>query len=141
MKFLYSSRRFKITFNTEIEQKVTIENWQRILFECCLTDFPSLAFEAFFHDSWRTVELIRIEDGTMTMHLKDNQCYTEKRRPFSNLRIRSRKATSSDCTCFLRPGIDVCVLSASQDAECSDEENEEPVSYILVCMDLFSTCY
>lgn len=87
------------------------------------------------------MELIRIEDGTMTMHLKDNQCYTEERRPFSNLRIRSRKATSSDCTCFLRPGIDVCVLSASQDAECSDEENEEPVSYILVCMDLFSTCY
>ncbi|KAH9767286.1 SNF2 domain-containing protein CLASSY 1 [Citrus sinensis] len=89
--------------------------------------FDDHPFEAFFHDSWRTVELIRIEDGTMTMHLKDNQCYTEERRPFSNLRIRSRKATSSDCTCFLRPGIDVCVLSASQDAECSDEENEEPV--------------
>ncbi|ESR49053.1 SNF2 domain-containing protein CLASSY 1 [Citrus sinensis] len=89
--------------------------------------FDDHPFEAFFHDSWRTVELIRIKDGTMTMHLKDNQCYTEKRRPFSNLRIRSRKATSSDCTCFLRPGIDVCVLSASQDAECLDEENEEPV--------------
>lgn len=89
--------------------------------------FDNHPFEAFFHDSWKTVELIRIEDGTMTMHLKDNQCYTEEKRPFSNLRIRSRKATLSDCTYFLRPGVDVCVLSASQNVECSDEENEEPV--------------
>ncbi|KAI3517493.1 hypothetical protein L1887_16708 [Cichorium endivia] len=46
----------------------------------------------------------------------------------SDLRIRSRKANLADCTCFLRPGIDVCVLSTIPKTEDdSNNENPEPV--------------
>ncbi|KAB1217668.1 SNF2 domain-containing protein CLASSY 2 [Morella rubra] len=92
-----------------------------------LLSFLLIAFEALFCGSWEVVELIRIMNGSMIMHLIDNQYVIQERSPFSNLRIRSRQATLSDCTCFLRPGIDICVLSASQHAKTSDEENQEPV--------------
>ncbi|XP_044508996.1 SNF2 domain-containing protein CLASSY 2-like isoform X2 [Mangifera indica] len=91
------------------------------------TSTPTNAFEAFFHDSWQPVEFIRIEDGIVTMHLTDNQTLVEEKRPFSNLRIKSRKATLSDCTCFLRPGVDVCVLSATENEYNSEEENKDHV--------------
>ncbi|CAA0834435.1 SNF2 domain-containing protein CLASSY 1 [Striga hermonthica] len=46
----------------------------------------------------------------------------------SSIRIRSRKATPSDCLYFLRPEIDVCVLSTSHESENEDSENNpEPV--------------
>ncbi|XP_028125041.1 uncharacterized protein LOC114321974 [Camellia sinensis] len=52
----------------------------------------------------------------------------EENVPISNLRIRSRKATLSDCTCFLRPGLDICVLSTPQGTEdSSDDENQDPI--------------
>ncbi|XP_031247872.1 SNF2 domain-containing protein CLASSY 2-like [Pistacia vera] len=89
--------------------------------------FDVYPFEAFFHDSWQPVEFIRIEDGIVTMHLTDNQTLVEEKRPFSNLRLKSRRATLSDCTCFLRPGVDVCLLSATENAENSEEENKDPV--------------
>lgn len=78
------------------------------------------------------MEFIRIEDGIVTMHLTDNQTLVEEKRPFSNLRIKSRKATLSDCTCFLRPGVDVCVLSATENEYNSKEENKDHVSHINV---------
>lgn len=78
------------------------------------------------------MEFIRIEDGIVTMHLTDNQTLVEEKRPFSNLRIKSRKATLSDCTCFLRPGVDVCVLSATENEYNSEEENKDHVSHINV---------
>ncbi|KAH0850894.1 hypothetical protein HID58_095146 [Brassica napus] len=46
----------------------------------------------------------------MTVPLLENGYILEDIRPFQRLRLRSRKATLNDCTCFLRPGIDVCVL-------------------------------
>lgn len=99
-----------------------------------LLSFLLIAFEALFCGSWEVVELIRIMNGSMIMHLIDNQYVIQERSPFSNLRIRSRQATLSDCTCFLRPGIDICVLSASQHAKTSDEENQEPVSRVFISL-------
>lgn len=64
----------------------------------------------------------------MTLHLIDGQYLIEKK-PFSDLRVKSRKATLPDCTCFLRPGIDICILSRPPQTESLDEETPEPVSY------------
>ena len=75
------------------------------------------------------MELIKIKDGIMTMHLIDDQYLIEKQ-PFPDFHVKSRKASFSDCTCFLRPGIDVCVLSGSQQIGSLDDENPEPVSYV-----------
>ncbi|KAL5734437.1 hypothetical protein ACOSP7_032298 [Xanthoceras sorbifolium] len=93
----------------------------------CKHPFNEYPFEAYYHDSWQSVEFIRIEDGIISMHHDENRFFPETKRPFPNLRVKSRRATLSDCTCFLRPGIDVCVLSASRNEESSDEENEDPV--------------
>ena len=48
--------------------------------------------------------------------------------PLSDIRIRSRKATLSDCSRFLRPGIDICVLSTPQRSNDSDATVVDPVS-------------
>lgn len=88
------------------------------------------AFEAYWCGSWQTVERLRISDGTICMHVIDNkdQVIEETNISISNLRIRSRKATLSDCTCFLRPGLDICVLSTPHHTQDSDDdENPEPV--------------
>ncbi|EOY17662.1 Chromatin remodeling complex subunit isoform 1 [Theobroma cacao] len=87
--------------------------------------FNTYPFEVLFCGSWQAVELIRIKNGVMTMHLIDDQYLIEKQ-PFSDFRVKSRQATLSDCTCFLRPGIDVCILSASP-LTGINEENPEPV--------------
>ncbi|KAH7839896.1 hypothetical protein Vadar_010100 [Vaccinium darrowii] len=85
-------------------------------------------FEAFCHGSWRTVECLQIRAGAKTMLLAGDGDVSEEDVPITNLRIRSRKATLSDCTCFLRPGLDVCVLSTCQlTGSSSEEENLEPV--------------
>ncbi|KAJ6325038.1 hypothetical protein OIU76_012179 [Salix suchowensis] len=90
--------------------------------------FHLIAFEALHGGSWQSVELIEIRDGAMTLHFADSHHRIEEKGPFSNIRVKSRKSTSSDCTCFLRPGIDVCVLSHSERAKSSEEGNSEPVS-------------
>lgn len=46
---------------------------------------------------------------------------------YSDMRIKSRKASLSDCTSFLRQGIDVCVLSTFQSDD-SDQLKSNPVS-------------
>ncbi|KAG6670301.1 SNF2 domain-containing protein CLASSY 1-like isoform X1 [Carya illinoinensis] len=89
--------------------------------------FDTYPFEALFFGSWEAVEFIRIMNGTMTIHFMDNQYISQEKSVFSNLRIRSRRANLSDCTCFLRPGIDICVLSASRQPMNSDEEKQRPV--------------
>lgn len=68
-------------------------------------------FEAYWWGSWQPVERLRIKDGIITMHVTDGEKVMEENIPMPNLRLRSRKATVSDCSCLLRPGIDVCVLS------------------------------
>ncbi|KAJ6691367.1 SNF2 DOMAIN-CONTAINING PROTEIN CLASSY 2 [Salix koriyanagi] len=65
--------------------------------------------------------------GAMTVHFVDSHHSIEENGPFSNIRVKSRKATLSDCTCFLRPGVDVCVLSSSERAKNTGEGNSEPV--------------
>ncbi|TKY47586.1 SNF2 domain-containing protein CLASSY 1 [Spatholobus suberectus] len=85
------------------------------------------AFEAFLSGSWQAVELIKIESGTMSLHFMDNHHMTMEKGLFSDVRIRSRKATLSDCSYFLRPGIDICVLSASQCSDNSDEFSDDHV--------------
>uniref|UniRef100_A0A1J3DA00 SNF2 domain-containing protein CLASSY 2 n=1 Tax=Noccaea caerulescens TaxID=107243 RepID=A0A1J3DA00_NOCCA len=72
--------------------------------------FDPCPFEIFCSNTWKAVEYIRIEDGNMVIRLLENAYVLEDIRPFQRLRLRSRKATLSDCICFLRPGIDVCVL-------------------------------
>lgn len=80
-------------------------------------------FEAYWWGSWQAVERLRIKDGAITMHVVDNGEVMEEMIPMSNLRMRSRKATINDCSCILRPGLDVCVLTASSDTEDSDEDS------------------
>ncbi|RDX67244.1 SNF2 domain-containing protein CLASSY 2, partial [Mucuna pruriens] len=63
----------------------------------------------------------------MSMHFVDNYHMAMEKGPLSDIRIRSRKATLSDCSRFLRPGIDVCVLSAPQQSDDSDAICIDPV--------------
>ncbi|KAL2317089.1 hypothetical protein Fmac_030965 [Flemingia macrophylla] len=89
--------------------------------------FNSHPFEAVAFGSWQAVKFIKVEAGTLSMHFVDNYHMTMEKGPASDIRIRSRKATSSDCSRFLRPGIDVCVLSAPQKSDDSDAININPV--------------
>lgn len=68
----------------------------------------------------------------MTLNFVDNQHVIQEKGPAVNLRIKSRQATLSDCTCFLRPGIDICMLSAPENEESLDKEVKEPVSDIVI---------
>lgn len=81
--------------------------------------------------SWQAVEKIRIRNGLITLHLVNDQFMVLERGPYSDFRVRSRQATSSDCTCFLRPGVDVCVLSFSNNMENLDMQSPQPVSDFL----------
>nr|ABA18099.1 SNF2 domain-containing protein [Olimarabidopsis pumila] len=83
--------------------------------------FNPCPFEVFCLGTWKAVEYLRIENGTMTMRLLENGQVLDDIRPFQRLRLRSRKATLIDCTSFLRPSLDVCVLYQK------DEEITEPV--------------
>ncbi|XP_020235219.1 SNF2 domain-containing protein CLASSY 2 [Cajanus cajan] len=89
--------------------------------------FSSHPFEAVAFGSWQAVEFIKVEGGTLSMHFVDNYHMAMEKGPVSDIRIRSRKATLSDCSRFLRPGIDVCVLSAPQQSDDSDAINVDPV--------------
>ncbi|KAL2251287.1 UNVERIFIED_CONTAM: SNF2 domain-containing protein CLASSY 1, partial [Sesamum indicum] len=85
-------------------------------------------FEAFWGGSWQPVERLKIGDGAISTLIVENGVVIEEDIPMSHLRIRSRKAMSFDCTSFLRPGVDVCVLTTSQNSENThDERNAAPV--------------
>ncbi|KAD2805273.1 hypothetical protein E3N88_38650 [Mikania micrantha] len=90
--------------------------------------FDPLPFEAFWCGSWLPVEQLRIRNGVVSMFIKNKEETIEEIIPMSDYRIRSRKANLADCTCFIRPGIDVCMHSIYQlpDEESTDE-NPEPV--------------
>lgn len=67
--------------------------------------------------------------GTISTHILVDGEVIEENIPVSNLRMRSRIATLSDCACFLRPGLEVCVLSTPYQAEdLGDEKDGKPVS-------------
>ncbi|XP_056169517.1 SNF2 domain-containing protein CLASSY 1-like [Syzygium oleosum] len=76
--------------------------------------FNEYPFEALCAGSWQPVESIRISHGRMIICTVDDRYAIEESGPFTNVRIKSRQATLSDCTCFLRPGVDICVLSPSE---------------------------
>lgn len=96
------------------------------------------AFETLLSGSWQAVELIKIEAGITSLQSIDNHHRTIEEGPFSELRIRSRKATLSDCSEFLRGGIDICVLSASQQSgdTNSDGFSDNKVSKGFLVLDL-----
>ncbi|KAM7276876.1 hypothetical protein ACFE04_018742 [Oxalis oulophora] len=89
--------------------------------------FDAYPFELLSSRSWKIVERIRVKDGAMTMFLVDDRLGTEEKGPFTNLRLRSRQATITDCTCFLRPGIDICVRKTLKSTETSANGTPEPV--------------
>ncbi|PWA47815.1 SNF2-related, N-terminal domain-containing protein [Artemisia annua] len=98
--------------------------------------FDPLPFEAYWCGSWLPVERLRIRNGVVSMFIVNKEETTEENIPMSDFRIRSRKANLADCTCLLRPGIDVCVNAIYQppdeesDNEESDNEDSEPVSLV-----------
>jgi len=102
--------------------------------------FHLIAFGALYSGSWQGLELVEIRDGAMTLHFANSHHRIEEKGPFSNIRVKSRKSTLSDCTCFLRPGIDVCVLSFSERAKSSEEENSEPVSDLVMSLHYGKLC-
>ncbi|CAA0831350.1 SNF2 domain-containing protein CLASSY 1 [Striga hermonthica] len=79
--------------------------------------FNPQPFEAFWRESWQPVERLYIIDGSITAHVVDDGEVIEEVIPMPNLRVRSREATSSDCTSFLRSGIDISVLSTAHTSE------------------------
>ncbi|KAI3778050.1 hypothetical protein L2E82_07029 [Cichorium intybus] len=87
--------------------------------------FDPQPFEAYWSGSWMPVECLRIRNGIVSVFIMNKGDTTEETIPMSDLRIRSRKANLADCTCFLRPGIDVCALSTIPNTE-EDSNNENP---------------
>jgi DNA repair and recombination RAD54-like protein len=80
--------------------------------------------------SWQPVELIKIESGKTTLHFMDTQ---QIQSPLSSdIRIKSRKATSSDCSNFLRPGIDISMLLGYCYKDNPDHFGPIPVSSIVL---------
>ncbi|KAL6503774.1 SNF2 domain-containing protein [Orobanche gracilis] len=79
--------------------------------------FNPQPFEAFWSGSWQPVEQLSISDGAITTHIVDDGEIIEEDIPMSHVRLRSREATWSDCASFLRPGIDICVLSVHHTSE------------------------
>lgn len=100
---------------------------------CNVSSYIQPAFEAYWCGSWVPVESLRIRNGIVSVFIIKEGESTEETIPMSDLRIRSRKANLADCTCFLRPGIDVCVLSTIPSTEEeSSNENPKPVTCFLV---------
>lgn len=74
------------------------------------------------------MQFIRVKRGTFIFYLEGIGLVAEEKGLISSLRIRARKANLSDCTCFLRPGVDIRILSTSEDTGSSSEGNLQPVS-------------
>ncbi|KAF7816520.1 SNF2 domain-containing protein CLASSY 1-like isoform X2 [Senna tora] len=87
----------------------------------------SYPFETIYNGSWHALEFITIKGGMLALNFKDNNYVVMEKGPFPDIRIRSKKATTSDCSRFLRPGIDICVLSTSPNNNSSDEKRLNPV--------------
>ena len=94
------------------------------------------AFEALCAGSWQPVESIRISHRRMIICTVDDPYAFEESGPFTNVQIKSRQATLSDCTCFVRTGVYKCVLSPSEKSN-GFGELQEPVS-LPACLIVFS---
>ncbi|KAG9142153.1 hypothetical protein Leryth_007601 [Lithospermum erythrorhizon] len=84
--------------------------------------FDVCPFEVYWCDEWKEVDRLRISGGHITTHVVNDGETFEANIRMSSLRLRSRKATELDCTCFLRPGVDICVFTNSYRVDNSDEE-------------------
>lgn len=78
---------------------------------------------------------LNINNGAFTTFVVKNGSVIEEDVPISHLRVRSRRATPSDCISFLRQGVDVCVFSTpphnpEEDTDDDDEKKDKPVSRI-----------
>ncbi|GAB2280534.1 SNF2 domain-containing protein CLASSY [Dionaea muscipula] len=92
--------------------------------------FAEFPFEVFYHGEWKTVERLQISNGIIAFSLAGIGYLIDQRGLLSSLRLRPRKATSSDCTCFLRPGIDVRLLCISKHSEDLQEELLHPEVWV-----------
>lgn len=88
------------------------------------------AFEAFHDGSWHRINDLRITNGSITVQFEHHGSGTWEMVPTEKLRLRSRTATPSDCRCFLRPGMDICVFSTYPNAAISAQENLQPVCHL-----------
>ncbi|CAI8597382.1 unnamed protein product [Vicia faba] len=70
-------------------------------------DYP---FEAVLSGSWQPVKHIEVSSGKTTLHFMDTQQIQTPLSSSSDIRIGSRKATSSDCSNFLRSRMDISML-------------------------------
>ncbi|KAL3653440.1 SNF2 domain-containing protein [Castilleja foliolosa] len=87
--------------------------------------FDPQPFETFWSDTWKPVERLTINNGGVWSHIVSNREVTEQEIPVANIRVRSRKATSSDCISFLRAGVDICVQLPQSNK--SEDAHDEPV--------------
>ncbi|MCL7041445.1 hypothetical protein MKW94_018472 [Papaver nudicaule] len=75
-------------------------------------------FEAYWYSSWWPVKSLSIRQGELDVHFESpDELDIKEKIPIANLRMKSRRATVSDCICFLRPGVDICLLSKDPDEE------------------------
>ncbi|ONM61039.1 SNF2 domain-containing protein CLASSY 1 isoform X2 [Zea mays] len=87
-------------------------------------------FEAFHNGSWHGANSIMIRDGGLLVKFVSSGYAVAVQHDIdgSYLRVRSRKATCSDCSHVLKPGADVCVWQAVYRGETKD-------SVLLCCRD------
>ncbi|WOL17028.1 hypothetical protein Cni_G25817 [Canna indica] len=84
-------------------------------------------FEALYCGSWHGVDHISIKNGCTFAMLNYQGTRILDKVDGDCLRMRSRKASSSDCLHFLKPGVDVCALSGRPVAANSSPGMRKPL--------------
>ncbi|XP_074565015.1 SNF2 domain-containing protein CLASSY 1-like [Curcuma longa] len=77
----------------------------------CNHPIDGTPFEALYNGSWHGVDHISIKNGSTFAKINYNGSMVLDKVDGDCLRMRSRKASSSDCSHLLKPGTDVCALS------------------------------
>ncbi|KAG1371519.1 SNF2 domain-containing protein CLASSY 2 [Cocos nucifera] len=93
----------------------------------CSHPIDATPFEAFYDGSWHGTKHVSIKSGSIFVQFDHRGSMLQDKIHGDCLRMRSRKASSFDCSHFLKPGIDVCVLSAHPIATSSEEELQTPL--------------
>ncbi|XP_068644679.1 SNF2 domain-containing protein CLASSY 1-like [Aristolochia californica] len=86
----------------------------------------STPFEVFHQGSWQPTECVKIKQGGVFLQLEHHDFEREEKLVIQSLRLRSRKASSSDCQHILKPGIDICLFSSNPNPTCQAQENSQP---------------
>ncbi|CAL9037168.1 SNF2 domain-containing protein CLASSY 1-like [Musa acuminata AAA Group] len=84
-------------------------------------------FEAYYHGSWHGVDHISIRNGSTFAKLNYHGTMIVDKVDGDCLRMRSRKASLSDCIHFLKPGVEVCVLSRHPVSANFGQEVQKPL--------------